>query len=256
MRTGPPRGSRPSSVGCPVASVWLSRGSRQARPDGITVAEPPRTHTGFLFHGTCGGDPTVVPVPPEDQPALDRSCSPTASPASSCWPSSATPGRRRRPAGPRGAWQLRRRRPQPGPPPAAARARDRPRRVHRRPRRGGSDQRQAARRTRGAPGRHSDHVRRRSRRGLGRVDRQTAAAFRAAGWPGSRRLVHLAVAAFPVRRPQLELLQLAGRGAGQLGGELDRRRCLEARQPLLAPGISSASMLRPPSCQERARRAP
>lgn len=32
------------------------------------MAEPPRTHTGFLFHGTCGADPTVVPVPPDDQP--------------------------------------------------------------------------------------------------------------------------------------------------------------------------------------------
>ena len=32
------------------------------------MAEPPRTHTGFLFHGTCGSDPTVVPVPHDDPP--------------------------------------------------------------------------------------------------------------------------------------------------------------------------------------------
>ena len=32
------------------------------------MAEPPRTHTGFLLHGTCGADPTVVPVTEEQQP--------------------------------------------------------------------------------------------------------------------------------------------------------------------------------------------
>jgi len=32
------------------------------------VAEPPRTHTGFLLHGTCAADPTVRPVPYDDQP--------------------------------------------------------------------------------------------------------------------------------------------------------------------------------------------
>ena len=33
------------------------------------MAEPPRTLTGFLPHGTCGSDPTVVPVPHEDPPS-------------------------------------------------------------------------------------------------------------------------------------------------------------------------------------------
>lgn len=32
------------------------------------MAEPPRTHTGFLLHGTCAADPTVVPVPDDNQP--------------------------------------------------------------------------------------------------------------------------------------------------------------------------------------------
>jgi hypothetical protein len=57
-----------------VASVWLSPFAHRAcrgigAHSGITVAEPPRTHTGFLLHGTCGSDPTVVPVPTDDLPA-------------------------------------------------------------------------------------------------------------------------------------------------------------------------------------------
>ncbi|GAW49209.1 hypothetical protein PD653_3122 [Nocardioides sp. PD653] len=35
---------------CPVASVWLCRPS--GTRTGVTVAEPPRTLTGFLFHET------------------------------------------------------------------------------------------------------------------------------------------------------------------------------------------------------------
>lgn len=33
------------------------------------MAEPPRTHTGFLLHGTCASDPTVVPVRSDDEPS-------------------------------------------------------------------------------------------------------------------------------------------------------------------------------------------
>src|SRR5450432_3763636 len=47
--------------------------------------------------------------------------------------------------------------------------------------------------------------------------------------------VDLAVAAFPVRGPQLVLLELAGGGAGQLVAELDRRRALEVGQS--APAV-------------------
>ncbi len=48
-----------------MASVWLPC---RARRDRVTVAEPPRTHTGFLLHGTCGSDPTVVPVQSDHEP--------------------------------------------------------------------------------------------------------------------------------------------------------------------------------------------
>src|SRR5688572_3166381 len=47
--------------------------------------------------------------------------------------------------------------------------------------------------------------------------------------------VDLALAALPVRSAQLELLQLAGRGAGQFVAELDRRRALVASEALLTP---------------------
>src|SRR4051794_34697783 len=55
--------------------------------------------------------------------------------------------------------------------------------------------------------------------------------------PCSRRAesVDLALAPLPVRRPQLELLQLAGRRAGELVAELDSRRRLVAGGALLAP---------------------
>src|SRR5699024_7861619 len=67
---------------------------------------------------------------------------------------------------------------------------------------------------------------RRSRWGIG------AGSFPA---PGAAS-VDLAVPALPVGGTQLELLQLAGRGAGQLVAELHGRRRLVAGDPLLAPG--------------------
>ena len=48
----PTRGSRPTSFGCPVASIWLWSLDTH-RPATFTVAEPPRVHTGFLRHETC-----------------------------------------------------------------------------------------------------------------------------------------------------------------------------------------------------------
>src|SRR5438477_13204913 len=50
----------------------------------------------------------------------------------------------------------------------------------------------------------------------------------ASSWGGGS--VDLALAAFPIRGAELELLELAGGGAGQLGSELDRRRALEVGQ--------------------------
>src|SRR6059058_5221087 len=46
--------------------------------------------------------------------------------------------------------------------------------------------------------------------------------------------VHLALAPFPERGPQLELLQLPRRGTRQLVAELDRCRALEVREPVAA----------------------
>src|SRR5690242_18534196 len=49
------------------------------------------------------------------------------------------------------------------------------------------------------------------------------------------RSVDLPLAPLPVGRAELELLQLAGGGAGQLVPELDRGGALVAGEPLLAP---------------------
>src|SRR5262245_27450398 len=50
------------------------------------------------------------------------------------------------------------------------------------------------------------------------------------------RLVDLAFAAFPEGRSQLEFLELAGGGAGELGAELDALRALVTGELLLGPG--------------------
>ena len=70
----------------------------------------------------------------------------------------------------------------------------------------------------------------------------------------ARRSVDLALAAFPVGAAELELLELAGGGAGELVAELDRRGALEAGQALLAP--RPQLVLGGASCPGPGRRAP
>src|SRR5689334_16035326 len=66
------------------------------------------------------------------------------------------------------------------------------------------------------------------------ISRRSAGASSKAHRSCSAALVDLAVAAFPVRRPQLELLQLAGRRTSEHLAELDRGRRLVARDLGLA----------------------
>src|SRR6476620_419686 len=68
-------------------------------------------------------------------------------------------------------------------------------------------------------------------------------------WASGRRApipsVHLTGSALPVRRPELELLDLAGRGAGKRAVELDGRRALVVGE--VAPAVVDELALSGPS---------